>query len=1280
MTPAPDDATTRFGDQLAALFDAAGSPTLETVSRGAAKLAPGRSKASVQRISDWRRGRHLPASFDSLEPVITWLILRAQMRNPDHPVPPLPRWRQWWSSAREDGSAAIPPPGPPVEQPYAGLAPMTAEQRDVFFGRDEVLADLAGLIADAAGQDSLRDRIVVVTGVSGAGKSSLLGAGLARLTADRAAGGRWRVDRRFAVELVDETDEPGETGETGDSAEDQPGVAIHVVDQCEGLLVGGGYDAAQVDAAVAQILALAAAPGGVVVLGIRADMYERAAEIDVLAHAWQRRSLIVGAMTEDQLADVIAKPAKLAGLRVEPGLAARMIADLRVASFSDAENRAGQLPLLAHVLAELARQRRGESLTLAGYRAIGGVGSAIAATAEDAYTGLSDADRPVADRLLLALVHVAADRIVVRVRLDPLSIAAVDPDHDALTRVVEQLAAARLLTVSSTGIILIHDAVLTQWPRLVELIERSRVLKPVLQRISVDAGEWEGSGRDDAQLYDEARYHRSAIVADDPLLPARARTFLTASGEHLERVTRRRRMRQTATALLAVAALIAAVVAIGGNVALGHQRDDARFAELLSTAEQTRATDPGLAAQLSVAAWRLRPDDPAARFGVLRTQDLPLPRTGEELHGGSIYDLVVARSRGLVATASYDRTVRLWHAPDLRPYPTPLYAGAYVTSVAFTPDGQRLAMAAGDGSVTVYDVADPARPTLLNRLAVPANAGTAYILTFNRDGSVLATSHDNGTVALWDARRGFAPLGSADGGSGPVRSVAFSPTAPVLTAATTGGTVLVVDVADTRAPRVVAKLGDGRDIGWHSVAVSPDGRLLAGGRDNGTIGIWDLADPAAPGAVGFTIAAHPDAIWSLDFSADGKTLISGGLDGAARRWAVGDVLDPRMQRQPLQQIGREMRSGRGGIMAADFLADGTLLTAGGPRSISAWDLPASPMPGHRSPIRRPAADAAGSVVVTAGALRMIVWRIEHGLPSLASTILLPGNRSARDVSVSPDGRLLAAAADGGGAVFVYDIAAREAPTLVATLPVRTRHLGLVAFAPRGSVLAAADTDSSMRLWSLADPASPRQLGALNGSDGFVQTVAFSPDGTTIVVGSADWRAYRWSITDPAHPVGPVVESAHQGMVLSAEFSADGHYLYTGSDDSTLVVRRIDGTSSTVVSRIGRPSRVTSLSRSADGRWLAAGTDRGTELWSLGNPAQPRLEGVGFGGHSDALLMRTVAFGGSSQVFVGGHQLLSWWLIDVDQQARRVCSATGGGLTKTQWRSAAHSLPFRGVCA
>ena len=79
-------------------------------------------------------------------------------------------------------------------------------------------------------------------------------------------------------------------------------------------------------------------------------------------------------MQIDELRRAIEGPARAAGLRLEAGLVDTMLADV--------EGEPGALPLLSHALYESWARRDGRVLTLAGYRAAGGVRGAIAHTAE----------------------------------------------------------------------------------------------------------------------------------------------------------------------------------------------------------------------------------------------------------------------------------------------------------------------------------------------------------------------------------------------------------------------------------------------------------------------------------------------------------------------------------------------------------------------------------------------------------------------------------------------------------------------------------------------------------------------------------------------------------------------------------------------------------------------------------------------------------------------------------------------------------------------------------
>ena len=160
-----------------------------------------------------------------------------------------------------------------------------------------------------------------------------------------------------------------------------------VVDQFEELFTlcdDAARRAAFVDALLAR--------RGRVAIGVRADVYGRLGAHADLAAAVAANQVLLGAMTDDELARAIAEPARLAGLRLEPGLVELILRDVAA--------EPGALPLLSHALRATWERRDGRTLTVEGYRASGGVTSAIARTADDVIDGLpADGASPRAQRL-----------------------------------------------------------------------------------------------------------------------------------------------------------------------------------------------------------------------------------------------------------------------------------------------------------------------------------------------------------------------------------------------------------------------------------------------------------------------------------------------------------------------------------------------------------------------------------------------------------------------------------------------------------------------------------------------------------------------------------------------------------------------------------------------------------------------------------------------------------------------------------------------------------------
>ncbi|WP_251491520.1 XRE family transcriptional regulator, partial [Actinacidiphila cocklensis] len=295
------------------------------------------------------------------------------------------RWERRWREAATGEAAGPQPPDADTAAPYRGLRRFEAQDSELYFGREDLVARLVERLG--------RQRLVAVVGASGSGKSSLLRAGL--VTALRSAG-----QRPAAIRILTPGPHPAAQAATRAAllppGQDEDGDAVVVVDQFEEVFTLGA-DAGE-RAAFLDLLLAATRPGGRVrvVIAVRADFFGRCAEHPGLAEALRDAALLVAPMGPAALREVIVKPAAAAGLIVERSLTARIV--------REAEKEPGSLPLVSHALLETWRRRRGRALTEEMYEAAGGIHGAIAATAESLYARLSPSEAATARRILLRLV------------------------------------------------------------------------------------------------------------------------------------------------------------------------------------------------------------------------------------------------------------------------------------------------------------------------------------------------------------------------------------------------------------------------------------------------------------------------------------------------------------------------------------------------------------------------------------------------------------------------------------------------------------------------------------------------------------------------------------------------------------------------------------------------------------------------------------------------------------------------------------------------------------
>ncbi|MBC9726425.1 AAA family ATPase [Streptomyces sp. TRM68367] len=1307
-------ARTALAERLALLYKEAGNPPLKRVSEAVARLQRvderGRPvRVSVQRISDWRRARNVPAQFAALAAVLHVLVPEARRLRP---VPvtaglyDLAQWQRLWERAVADPAdpGASPEEQAPVDAPavpggvcpYRGLASYRQEDARWFFGRErstQVLLAQLHAVEETGG-------LVMLVGASGAGKSSLLNAGLVPA-----------LREREVVQLVPGVDPLKElTGcihELADAlSAEAPGTSefgaavreavaawarrLGTADACPVVIVDQFEEAFTLCADEAdrrtfvEILHAAASPAGpdepapvLVVLGIRADFYERCLGYPELADALQHRHMVLGPLTTTELREAVTNPAKAVGLELEPGLAELIVREVSSDGPRGAHD-AGVLPLLSHALLATWQRRKSGRLTAAGYRAAGGIQGAVAATAERAWAELDPAARTAARLLLLRLVRMGEDTQATRRRGTWRQLAKESADPGKTQESLEALVRARLVTLDADTVEITHEALLHAWPRLRDWIEEDRGGNLLRQRLEEDSRAWDASHRDTSLLYRGSRLeqaHGWARSAGDAALTRTAVEFLAAS------VKLRRRTVWIGRAAVS-AVVVLAMLAVGAAVIAWQQRNDAVFEQVVAEADRVQYTDPSLSAQIDLVAHRLRPDDQGTNSRLISIVNAPLatPLRG---HTGAVYLTSFSPDGRTLATASYDRTVRLW---DVRDRSQPKLLGkpltghrSWVSSAVFSPDGHTLATAGDDGTVRLWDVTDPGRPTPLGA-PLTRHKGTIYLVAFSPDGRTLASAGEDRTVRLWDVADPGRPeaLGALTGHAAAVRSVAFSPDGRTLASGGDDDTVRLWDVADPRRPEPLGRPLTGHTDLVHSVAFSPDGRTLASGSSDNTVRLWRVTDPRRATRLGTPLTGHTGPIWSVAFSPAGSTLAAASADSTASLWNVSDPAYP-------SQVGEPLAGSSGEMYALGFSPGGrTLATGSGDSKVRLWSIPTSDMIGHSGAFRPD-----GRVLATAARDgRVRLWNVtKPGRPVLLGDPFMSGDGGQRAMVFSPDGHTLAVLT-GNRSVYLWNVTDPARPVSHGPpIELRTRFMGpdALALSPDGRTLATAYDDRTLQLWNVADPSRPLPLGGpLTGHRGYVNALVFSPDGHTLASGSADSTIRLWNVTDPSRvePLGDPL-TGHAGPVNTLAYSPDGRTLASGSDDDT--VRLWNVTDPGEATGLGSPltghtEAVASLTFSRTGHTLASGgNDNTVRLWNVTDPGEATP--IGQAMSPNAKTGTFLAFSPKSGMLgvSTGTDTVRLWNLDVDRAIRHICATTRGVLTPEKWHEYLPRLSYEPPC-
>jgi WD40 repeat protein/serine/threonine protein kinase len=580
-----------------------------------------------------------------------------------------------------------------------------------------------------------------------------------------------------------------------------------------------------------------------------------------------------------------------------------------------------------------------------------------------------------------------------------------------------------------------------------------------------------------------------------------------------------------------------------------------------------------------------------------------------QVPGGSIHSVALGPGGRRLATATDDGRVKLWDVPTgaelctldrdeqegnlkFSPDGRWIVSGAGgsvkiwdsttgvllrtrpadgVTCLAFSPDGQCLAVGNRDRTVTLWDTVGW---TVRHRLE--PHAQDVISLAFRADGAQLAVAcgqwkwtGSNGEVKIWDVATG-QEVRSLRGHVGGAFAVAFAPDGRRL--ASGGVEDALVKLWDPETGREVLTLR-GHSDGVLGVVFSPDGRHLYSASGDHTVRVWDgtpLGDGDLPEL--HTLPGHAGPVTSVAFSTDNRRLVSGSLDRTLRVW---DAL-----------TGQEIRTlpGHAGpVRGLAFTPDGKQLASvsefpqeppDATGEVKLWDtqtwreIPSPGLKVGRQPLFSVAFRSDGRRLAVTARDKVVVWDTVTCTP--IRTLLTKNHVFAISAALSPSGRLAASAVDGTVQIWDLSVAAEVGPFMSLLLPppgmgrlfevcrattdLPVRVLGAhegramcVAFHPDGQSFASAGLDGTIKIW---DATTFQPVATLHGHKGGVHCLAFRPDGKRLASAGVDAAIRVWDTTTHQEVFA---FRGHTDAIYAVAYSPDGRWLASGGWDGTVKI-------------------------------------------------------------------------------------------------------------------------------
>ncbi len=476
-----------------------------------------------------------------------------------------------------------------------------------------------------------------------------------------------------------------------------------------------------------------------------------------------------------------------------------------------------------------------------------------------------------------------------------------------------------------------------------------------------------------------------------------------------------------------------------------------------------------------------------------------------------------------------------------------------INSLSFSPDGNLLASASADHTIKIWLKSGKLLHTL------KSHHNRVNSVNFSPDGNLLASASTDKTVKIWSQEGKL--LNTFSGHKDVVNSVIFSPNGDKIASASADGTIKIW----SRQGKLLNTIKSEKEA-VISLAWSPNGEIIAAATDE-SIKLWHI-----DGKLLNTLTGHKDTVLAVAWSQDGNYIASGSLDSTVKIWNTkGELI-------------KTLSGHKDGITSVTFHPQSNIIASASiDQTVKLWNRQGqllNTIKGHNDWVNNISFNPDGDILASASRDTTIkLWHWQN-----VQLRTLPGhNREVTKVTFSPQGEVIASASK-DKTVKIWS----SEDKLLTTLKGHTGGVWDITFSPNGDMLASASDDKTVKLWNR----NGKLINTLSGHEDVVLGVSWSPDGETIASASHDKTVKLWNRN------GKFLKtlSGHQAVVNWVSFSPNGSLIASASDDNTVKIWNSNGKLLHTLTDHSRP--VYGVVWSADGEKIASASIDGTvKIWT-----------------------------------------------------------------------------------